>query len=599
MISKNSIAVLPFVNMSSDKQNEYFSDGITEEILNTLSKFEELHVTSRTSSFVFKNKNIDVREIGKKLNVAYVLEGSIRRADDVVRITANLLKADDGFHIWSESWDRELKNIFILQDEIAGFIAEKVNEKVNVPARTNSYVVENTDAIDFYLKGLYILNSYDYKRTDAIISNFKKSIAIDPNFTKGYIGLCHAYTWMGSIGLVSASDAQEQVDYYLEKVQQLDKNIPDIYLVNAGRNFWFEWNLAMALENVNRALLLKPSYFDALMFKGLILAASGRIEEALDTLFQAERLNPCAETINYVIGLVYNLTNDNDKALGYIEKNEAIFTGWYAQYLAKVEVLCKLQRFDDAWEVIAMLENDPNCPLSIPQLKGMYYAIMGKKAEALKYAELAKKLLDAGSLMNAPDAYYLGYIYLKTGDLSTALDYLENGIHKGATPFLFIQIDNTWDELHDHPRFKKAVEKIVIAANNDNQPHRQAKYKKTSLSKEQVSNLNNSITRIMEIQKPYFNPRLSLSDLAELTDVTTNQLSQFLNDHKQKNFYDFVNQYRLKKFLEYKQNRKYANFTILGLAYECGFNSKTTFNAFFKKTMGATPSDYFKQSITD
>ena len=235
MISKNSIAVLPFINIAPDTENEYFSDGVTAEIINALSRYEELHVTARTSSFAFKNRTMDIREIGYELNVAYILEGNVRRAEEIIRISAQLVKADDGFHLWSESWDRELKNIFILQDEIAGMIAQKVNEKVSRSGSPKKYVVDNTEALDFYLKGLYFLNGFDYKKTDEIIANFRKSIALDPYFSKAYIGLCHAYTWMSSIGLMNAADAQVQVDYYLEKAQTLDRNIPDIYLVKAGR----------------------------------------------------------------------------------------------------------------------------------------------------------------------------------------------------------------------------------------------------------------------------------------------------------------------------------------------------------------------------
>ncbi len=596
MISKNSIAVLPFVNISPDRENEYFSDGVTDEIINALARFEELHVTARTSSFAFKNKNLDIREIGHRLNVTYVLEGSIRRAEGVIRITAQLIKAEDGFHLWSESWDRELKNIFILQDEIAGLIAEKVNEKVSLKGSPKKYIVENENALDHYLRALYYLNSFDYQKTDEIITGFKKSISIDPNFWKPYIGLCNAYTWIGSIGIMNPSDAQEQVDYYIDKAQSLEPNIPDIYLVKAGRNFWFDWNLSAALQQVNKALVLKPSYFDALLFKGLILTASGSIEHALDILFRAERLNPFAETINYVIGFVYSLTNENTKSLEYLNKNEKIFAGWYAQYIAKVEVLCKLQRFTEAWEVIEQLEGDANSPLSVDQLKGIYFTYIGRYAAAIEHVnQAANELIQGG--YTKPDSYYIGYIFAKTGHEEKALEYLEIGVKYGATPFLFINMDRAWDNIRNHPRFIKAVQKIILPTEKELNEILPTKYKKASLPEEQATQIDERLNTIMSQEKPYLNPKLSLSDLAEFIDVTTNQLSQFLNEHRRKNFYDYLNHYRLQAFLERKKQMEYDHYNILGLAYECGFNSKTTFNTFFKKILRASPTEYFKQFL--
>mgnify|MGYP006290602627 CR=1 FL=1 len=599
MISKNSIAVLPFINIAPDTENEYFSDGVTAEIINALSRYEELHVTARTSSFAFKNRTMDIREIGYELNVAYILEGNVRRAEEIIRISAQLVKADDGFHLWSESWDRELKNIFILQDEIAGMIAQKVNEKVSRAGSPKKYVVDNTEALDFYLKGLYFLNGFDYKKTDEIIANFRKSIALDPYFSKAYIGLCHAYTWMSSIGLMNAADAQVQVDYYLEKAQTLDRNIPDIYLVKAGRYFWFDWDLPAAMKHINQALILKPSYFDALLFKGLILVASGQVEQSLDVLFQAERINPFAETINYLIGFVYNLTNENAKSLEYLNRNEKIFKGWYAQYIAKVEVLCKLHLYDEAWDVIEQMDNDPNSPLSIPELKGIYYALRGKRSQALEQINTILKELSGGVVFTGPDSYYIAYIYNTLGETTKALEYVEYGMKNNATPFLFIHMDSSWNSLRNHPRFQKAVQKIILPPEKAFTDSKPSKYKNASLPGPQVSQMTKKLNTIMPQEQPYLSPRLSLSDLAELIDVTTNQLSQFLNEHIEKNFYDFVNQYRLQIFLDRKKQAKYAHYTILGLAYECGFNSKTTFNTYFKKSLGVSPSEYFKQSDSE
>ncbi|MBN2518880.1 MAG: hypothetical protein JXB17_00105, partial [Bacteroidales bacterium] len=228
MISKYSIAVLPFVNISSDKENEYFSDGITEEILNALSKIEGLHVTARTSSFAFKNQNIDIREIGRKLNVALILEGSIRKSNNLVRITAQLTDTSNGYHLWSDTWDRELKNIFIVQDEIAAIIAEKINKDIKLDVSHEGHVVENTEALDLYLKGQYLLNKWDFNESNNIINCFEQAIKLDPGLIKAYIGLSHVYTWLGSTGFVKPEEAHIKVEYCIKKVLELDRNVPDV-----------------------------------------------------------------------------------------------------------------------------------------------------------------------------------------------------------------------------------------------------------------------------------------------------------------------------------------------------------------------------------
>ena len=328
VLSRHSIAVLPFINMSCNNEEEYFSDGITEEIINSLANIEGLHVTARTSSFAFKNMNADVREIGKQLNVSLILEGSVRKSDHHVRITAQLIRTADGYHIWSCRWDRELNNIFILQDEIAGIIAGKINSDIKHEIHVREKKIENTEALDHYLKGTFLQNRWDFSRSREMVSCFEKAIELDPLFIKPYIALCNALTWMGSTGQTDPVIANNKIDYYLDKAIGLDKNLADIYAIIGGKKYWMEWNIPEALSNVNKALQLRPSFADVILHKGLILATMGKIEESFDHLFQAERLNPFHTTVNYCIGLIYRLTNEPEKSLEYVEKNIRIASVW-------------------------------------------------------------------------------------------------------------------------------------------------------------------------------------------------------------------------------------------------------------------------------
>jgi TolB-like protein/AraC-like DNA-binding protein/Tfp pilus assembly protein PilF len=595
LISKNSIAVLPFVNISSEKENEYFSDGITEEVINALAKIEGIHVTARTSSFVFKNKNIDIREVGKKLNVSMILEGSIRKSGDKVRITAQLSKAEDGYHIWSESWDRHLQDIFILQDEIATLITKKIDSSIKPEIKASEPVVRNTEALDLYLKGTYYLYRYDFSQSKNVISMFENVLEIDPDFVKAYVALCNLYTWMGSTGQINPVVAHQKIDMYVGEALKLNSNLAEIYAIIAGKKFWIEWNIPEAFENISRALQLRPSYADALLYKGLILASAGKIQESLNSFFQAESLNPFASNVNYCIGLIYNYTNESTKALEYLDKNIEIAPHWHAQYMTKVEALCKLNRYKDAWDIIIMQQQDDKSPLSVAELKAYYYASSGDRDQAYQQIQIVMKEIQEDPLASVPLSAGLSSIYFLLGKHDLALSWLEKGLQNRAAPFLFFKIDTLWDNLRNHPKFVKATEILNIKGEIITEKNiKPKKYRKAGLKSEIAKKLTNDLRDLMQNQKLYLDPKLNQSDLAECINCSSGQLSQLLNEHIGINFYDFVNEYRLQHFLELNKNQHSKQFTLLSLAYESGFNSKTTFNAYFKKRLGLTPSEYFK-----
>ncbi|HEX2396142.1 MAG TPA: helix-turn-helix domain-containing protein [Bacteroidales bacterium] len=580
--------------MSCNNEEEYFSDGITEEIINSLANIEGLHVTARTSSFAFKNMNVDVREIGRQLNVSLILEGSVRKSNNQIRITAQLIRTADGYHMWSCKWDRELNNIFILQDEIAGIIAGKINSNIKHEVPIKEKKIENTQALDYYLKGTFLQNRWDFSRSQEMVSCFEKAIELEPLFIKPYIALCNALTWMGATGQTDPVIANNIIDQYLAKAIVLDKNLADIYAIIAGKKYWMEWNIPEAISNVNKALQLRPSFADAILLKGMILATMGNIEESFDHLFQAERLNPFHTTANYCIGLIYRLTNEPDKSLEYIEKNIRLAPEWCAQYSLKLEILCMLKQFDKAWQLIVQIEQNPLPGLSITELKAVYYAFNGEKDKALRLAARLLEEINMNPVAMAPNYAYVVLIYLLLDDSERAVGLLSQCVKYRSAPVLFILIDSLWDNLRDHPSYLSAIGFLREAARADSHVGEVKKYRKTSLPKHIAGKLKTDLERIMLKERPYLDSSLNLSDLSEMINCSPNQLSQLLNENIGKNFYDYVNEYRLGYFCELTKDPKNKQFTFLSLAYESGFNSKSTFNSFFKKSTGLTPSDYLK-----
>ncbi len=256
-----TIAVLPFVNMSNDPEQEYFSDGIAEDIINSLTHLKDLNVAGRTSSFQFKGKNIDLRQVGKKLNVHNVLEGSVRKQGNRLRITAQLVNVDDGYHIWSERFDREINDLFAIQDEIAFSIAEKLLVTLLKKERnliTKSYT-QNIEAYELYLKGRF----YIMRRGTSLITGiqcYKKAIALDPDFALAHSGYADANLLLATYGIVSPKQVMTLAKQSADRAIQLDATLCEPYCSLGYYYTCMEWNFPEAKRNFLKAIELNPKY---------------------------------------------------------------------------------------------------------------------------------------------------------------------------------------------------------------------------------------------------------------------------------------------------------------------------------------------------
>ena len=291
---RKSIAVLPFVNMSGDKDNEYFSDGISEEILNVLARTPDLHVAARTSSFAFKGKTQEVPAIARELNVRMVLEGSVRKQDDRVRITAQLIDAKTGFHVWSQTYDRQLQDIFAIQDEIAKAIGAELEVTLaGVPQPgKNSAGTSNLKAYDLYLRGIALWHT---RRGDAIwqaIDLFEQASAADPKFAQGYAGLALAYAVVGDYSTrIPRAESMDLARNFAERALALDPSLPESYaaLANVASE---EKRWATADELLRRAIALRPSFATAYQWRGTMLMSMGDLAGGLASLERASELDP-------------------------------------------------------------------------------------------------------------------------------------------------------------------------------------------------------------------------------------------------------------------------------------------------------------------
>ncbi|HSA91610.1 MAG TPA: protein kinase, partial [Terriglobales bacterium] len=288
-----SIAVLPFVDMSEEKNQEYFSDGLAEELLNNLAKIPELRVAARTSAFQFKGKNEDLRTVGEKLNVATVLEGSVRREGKRVRITAQLIKAADGFHLWSETYDREITDIFTVQDEIARSVAGSL--KVTLlggKTATPSAPGKNAEAYSAYLQGRYFNERLGKGNLEKAIGYYEQAIKLDPSYAPGWVGLAEVRSRQADAGYLPTEEGYRKAREAVERALALDANLAEAHAAMGWIKKGYDWDWAGADASYQRALALEPG--NARVMRGAATLANtlGRFEEALALDRRAVELDP-------------------------------------------------------------------------------------------------------------------------------------------------------------------------------------------------------------------------------------------------------------------------------------------------------------------
>jgi TolB-like protein len=296
IVAAQSIAVLPFTDMSPEKDQEYLSDGIAEELLNLLARVPELFVAARTSAFSYKNKEVGVEQISRQLNVAHVLEGSVRKAGDRIRITAQLIRAENGFHLWSGSWDRTLVDVFALQDEIATIVVEQLKHTLlTKPELTTSKATRypaDPVAYEAYLKGRFHWYRFDEQDLDLSIRYFRQSLTADPEYVMAYVGLADALATRAHLGLVRSKTAYPKAKKLLQRALQLDSDLAEAYDLTARIQFAYDWDWDAAESSFRRSIDLNPALPDAHAVYSQLLGLQGRWLESMQEIELASLLDP-------------------------------------------------------------------------------------------------------------------------------------------------------------------------------------------------------------------------------------------------------------------------------------------------------------------
>jgi len=383
-----SIAVLPFANMSNDPDQEYFSDGISEELLNVLSHIPGLRVAARTSSFQFKGENRDIVDIGQQLNTAFVLEGSVRKAGPQVRITAQLVDASNGFHLWSETYDRELENIFAVQDEISAAIVGALKEHLGLQVEAAPQVIAtaNTEAHEAYLRGRYLVAQRTQATIEGAILEFEKAIALDPEYARAYAELAIAIALLnrGNYGDLSDIEAGEKAAPYAARALELDPNLAEAYAAS-GFVSHVRGNFGAALTHYEHAVQINPNYSNVYLWMANGRSRNlGQYKEAFDLLQIAVRLDPLSLPARwtFIFGL---LARDRfDDAERQIEKLATVAPGWAAWL--KVHLLPADQLAEKVLASLDLLQSYPE-QVRAPLVLAFALTELGLEKEALSVTE--------------------------------------------------------------------------------------------------------------------------------------------------------------------------------------------------------------------
>ena len=423
-----SLAVLPFVDMSPLKDQDYFAEGLAEELINALAQLRGLHVVARTSAFAFKGMNKDVREIGRALNVRTVVEGSVRVSGSRLRVTAQLINVDDGYHLWSERFDREMVDVFSIQDEISAAIVEKL--EVNLFARERTVLgkrsTQEPEAYRLYLKGLHFVNRADAVSIAKALDLFREAVEKDPGFALAHTGRAYAFMSLANLNLGQPADMWAKAKESVEKALALDDDRAEAHALAAARAYWYDWDWDAAERSFGRALALNPghaftrgNYAFFCMTRGRfddsvreiraaqdldpvmphfyawgtgLLAAMGRPDDALDDFAKALEIAPGFGLAYFHAGMAYIRKGLPDRAIETFEKSRVlgVSAGWVEGligmcYEAKGDRAMALRSLEN---VLQMIERKERGPVSFTTV-GLLAACLGRFDEAFEFLDRA------------------------------------------------------------------------------------------------------------------------------------------------------------------------------------------------------------------
>ncbi len=453
-VPAKSIAVLPFINMSDDKQNEYFSDGISEELLNVLVRVKGLRVPSRTSSFTFKGSTLKLAEIGKELQVDHILEGSVRKSGGRIRVTAQLIEVNTDTHLWSETYTRQLDDIFAVQDEIAQAIVSslKVTLTGNDQAPILTRSTNNVDAYNKYLLGRHLWNKRSSDSLLASVKPLQEAVELDPGYGQAWAALADAYVLIPEYFAGPRDEYIPLAHAAIAKALTINPESAPALTTSAYIKFMYDYDLPGAHANFTKAVEIDPGYATARQWHGELLAAEGQLDAALDELRLARRADPLAPIMAHAMGWFLMYSDRREEAFQYFQESLALDPRLPATIRRLAELNLITGHFDAAragyLELATVIDFNPATNLAI---------VDASETPALKDKALA---MIAGDNAMPEGTLTKGFYLMLLDEPELALDSLEKAFAAGDSKAIHMKRMDVYDPIRENPRFQALLKKM-------------------------------------------------------------------------------------------------------------------------------------------
>jgi non-specific serine/threonine protein kinase len=455
-----SLAVLPFANMSADRENEYFCDGLSEELINALSHIGELRVAARTSAFAFKGKEADIREVGGKLNVGAVLEGSVRKSGERLRITAQLVNVADGYHIWSGQFDREMKDIFDIQEEISLTIVDHLKLKLlkGEKEKILKRHTEDHEAYEYYLKGRY----FWYRRFEGGLQKalqfFEQAIEKDPGYAMPHVGIADTFNILGAYSYMPSHQAYARARVAANKALEIDPELAEVYPSLGWIAMFYDWDWTAAEKYFLKAIRMKPDYPPAHMWYGNLLYCTGRFDESVREMRKAKELDPLEPAHPTHVGWALYFARRFDESIAELRQVVASDPGFSLPYLWLAADFLAKNMWSEGIAAAKKYDELTAGAVTAVSYLGAIYGSAGMRDEALKILER----LDELSKERYVGSLYRAVVWIGLGEKDKALENLEKAFLERESTMTFIKVWPLFDRLRPEPRFRALLKKMNL-----------------------------------------------------------------------------------------------------------------------------------------
>ena len=454
-----SIAVLPFTNLSDDKSQEYFSAGMTDELLGALSAVKQLRVAGRTSSYAMRDRSSDVREVGRKLNVEAVLEGTVRKSGDEVRISAELVNVSDGFQIWNKTYERKLTDVFSLQEEIARAIVSAIQIQLGTKQQIVHRSTENVDAYETYLRGRHALDTRSAASIAEAADDFRSAVDRDPLYARAWSGLADVYIFQGLNFYALPAETYPKAKAAALRALELDSTLAEAHTSLASVRFLYDRDFAGAARSYDRAIALDPKYPQAHYFYSIFLASRNE-ERAEHEAIMAHELDPLSPPLAQALGMVRVSAGRYADAVPTLRAAVALEPNYYFSHAWLALALAHSGAPDEAVaEARKSVSLNPGNTLVLAYL-GEVYAMTGDKTAALQVAAQ----LDTISATRPVCGVYVARIFDRLGDNDHAMQWLDRAVKAHEGQLAQILWPDAFPHLRSDPRFQKLSKQLGLAA---------------------------------------------------------------------------------------------------------------------------------------